>query len=452
MRIISPLTFTLFLPLTLTLLSTIAAQLNPSSSTKFTSTPSISSTRSLPQASSSSSSPSPPPPPPTSATTTSSPEPSYYYLFPRVIYNPVYAHHHNDKLLIYAQTNETFRHNDDFAFQSNVIFYLLDLTQSWPAKWPRWVAQPLYRYPFNSYTSLALTSDGTAAFVSYPFYLQAYNVPTRLWFPPRADTHDCPMLFNVGSITDTDSGLIYGLKSSNDDVPYWMLSIFDPANGRCTTQGMAYFAIKGQGELKGVYSRAQGALFFMDTANLGNPATGKLTMYKYDIMSQTLTNITVTGTIPDARNGTCVASNADGTKVILAGGLKGANDSTTTPPVTNVTAPGHALQDIYLLDVGSLSWSRLKDAPAAYYDSVCAFQGNHLILYGGYKSFNSNNLSNYEYNTNDLAILDVKNNVWINNYTAPAMSGASAKMGLGLLGLFATALTLCINAFGGHVL
>ncbi|KAG0011603.1 hypothetical protein BGZ81_002079 [Podila clonocystis] len=364
---------------------------------------------------------------------------------------PVYAHHHNDKLLIYAQTNETFRHEDE-VFESNVIFYLLDLTQSWSAKWPRWVAQPLYRSPLKSYTSLALTNDGTAAFFSLPSFLQGYNVPTRHWFRPRADMDDCPTLFNLGSITDTDSGLIYGLMSSKDDVPYWVLSIFDPANGRCTTQGMAHFAIKGQGELKGVYSRAQGALFFMDTAKRENPATGKLTMYKYDIMSQTLTNITVTGTIPDARNGACVASNFNGTKIILAGGLKGTNDSTITPPVTNVIAPGHALQDIYLFDVGSLSWSRLKDAPTAYYDSVCAFQGYHLILFGGYKSFNSNSPFNYEYNTNDLAILDVQNNVWINNYTAPSRGGASAKMGLGMLGLFATALTLCINAFGGHIL
>ncbi|KAG0340110.1 hypothetical protein BG005_003305 [Podila minutissima] len=291
---------------------------------------------------------------------------------------------------------------------------------------PRWTFHPIYRSTIDSYTNLALTNDGATAFLSHRFFLKAYKVATFQWFPSRANTEEFPALFNVGSITDTDSGLIYELASSGDDIPYWVLSIFDPASGRCTTQGMASFAIKGRGQLKGVFSR-----------------------------SQTLTNTTVTGTIPDARKGACLASNAEGTKIILAGGLKGAaNDSTTTtPPVTNTTTPGQALQDIYLFDVESLTWSRLKDSPTPYYHAACAFQGNHLILLGGYKSFNSYNLSNYEYNTNDVAILDVKDNVWINSYTAPAMSAANAKMRLGLFGSLAiTVLTLWLSAFGDLVL
>ncbi|KAF9284327.1 hypothetical protein BGZ74_001751 [Mortierella antarctica] len=327
-------------------------------------------------------------------------------------------------------------------------------TQSWTANSPRWTFHPIYRSTIDSYTNLALTNDGATVFLSHRFFLKAYKVATFQWFPSRANTEEFPALFNVGSITDTDSGLIYELASSGDDIPYWVLSIFDPASGGCTTQGMASFAIKGRGQLKGVFSRVQGALFFTDTAKWGSPVTGKLTMYKYDIKSQTLTNTTVTGTIPDARKGACLASNTEGTKIILAGGLKGAaNDSTTTPPVTNTTTPGQALQDIYLFDVESLTWSRLKDSPTPYYHAACAFQGNHLILLGGYKSFNSYNLSNYECNTNDVAILDVKDNVWINSYTAPAMSAANAKMKLGLFGSFAiTVLTLCLSAFGDLVL
>lgn len=111
----------------------------------------------------------------------------------------------------------------------------------------------------------------------------------------------------------------------------------------------------------------------------------------------------------------------DGTKIVLAGGLKQASNSTS-----------NAVQsDVYIFDITTAAWTKLKDAPSAFAYGVCAVSGDHLIVYGGYSEYTASVNGSIVYRedgsangtiayNNAISILDLKTNTWVDEYKPSA--------------------------------
>ncbi|KAG0359873.1 hypothetical protein BG005_011930 [Podila minutissima] len=84
-----------------------------------------------------------------------------------------------------------------------------------------------------------------------------------------------------------------------------------------------------------------------------------------------------TGDVPDERRDACFVAAYGGTRLVLAGG---GNQSTP------VAGESLVLSNVYMLDVATLVWTTLADAPSPYYKAICAVSGDNLILYGGYSA------------------------------------------------------------------
>lgn len=103
---------------------------------------------------------------------------------------------------------------------------------------------------------------------------------------------------------------------------------------------------------------------------------------------------------------------------MLAGGLK------QTP---SNSAAGAVQSDVYLFDVASKAWTKLKDTPAAFAYGVCAVSGDHLIVYGGYSEYTVSVNGSIVYRedgsangtiayNNAISILNLKTNTWVDEY------------------------------------
>jgi len=103
--------------------------------------------------------------------------------------------------------------------------------------------------------------------------------------------------------------------------------------------------------------------------------------------------------------------------MIVLGGANAIVEDSATP--TN-----RSLNGVYMLDVVTLVWTRLADAPSPYYKPICAVSGDYLVTYGGYSAYG------YSYsaivtNGNPPSILNLKENVWVTEYKPLMTSGVS---------------------------
>lgn len=117
----------------------------------------------------------------------------------------------------------------------------------------------------------------------------------------------------------------------------------------------------------------------------------------------------------------------DGTRIILAGGLKQTFNSTS-----------NAVQsDVYSFDIATATWTKLNDAPAAFAYGVCAVSGDYLIVYGGYSEYTASVNGSIVYRedgsangtiayNNAISILNLKTNIWVDDYKPSAAPQSSA--------------------------
>lgn len=121
----------------------------------------------------------------------------------------------------------------------------------------------------------------------------------------------------------------------------------------------------------------------------------------------------------------CFTANGDA-KLILAGGGK-------PPHTVNSSAPldiNVALKDMYILDIPTVTWTKLPDAPSPYYKPICAVSADSLILYGGY-SAHAGDIANGTIvtNGNEPSIFNLENNTWVKEYKPCTASGEFSEAG-----------------------
>lgn len=115
-----------------------------------------------------------------------------------------------------------------------------------------------------------------------------------------------------------------------------------------------------------------------------------------------------------------------GSKLIVLGGA-----NITVYQNSTATPKNHALNKVYMLDVTTLVWTKLADAPLPYFKSSCAMSGDYLVAFGGYNAHGGYNPNNGTVimNGNPPSILNVKENVWVTEYKPSTSSAAPLKGG-----------------------
>lgn len=166
---------------------------------------------------------------------------------PSPIAASAHAFRENDALYLYGGETQS---TGSPLVEMDDGFYKLDLSIAWNSSDPAWThfdTSISYQENRTSILRLALSKDGSIVFAGdggfhyntrsrdsiFPFI-----VKTRTWMPlinkSLGDGSVTSMInFEMGAITDSDSGIIYDIKCDND--ADCIVSIFDPSNGKRAT-------------------------------------------------------------------------------------------------------------------------------------------------------------------------------------------------------------------------
>ncbi|KAF9207415.1 hypothetical protein BGZ59_011167 [Podila verticillata] len=251
---------------------------------------------------------------------------------------------------------------------------------------------------------IALNKDESKLYVFDREQYQPYNLLTSTWEPVVPIS---PGEHALSMFTDTDSGLIYGLKVTPvlelKDTPMGPrdLSVFDPSTGATpvVVSTMPNVTVIFVG--RGVYNSARKRLFFY------TPGDRTSNLREYDPVTKIWTALAETGDVPAARTGACFAS--VGNTLIVAGGGRLANG---TEPLPAFELGNNAL---YLFDLGSSTWTRAANIPIGRFGPACLVYDDYLVLFGGVRDFTSTSDEITDGTLNTFSFYNLKTNTWVSN-------------------------------------
>ncbi|KAF9361236.1 hypothetical protein BGX34_007266 [Mortierella sp. NVP85] len=290
-------------------------------------------------------------------------------------------------------------HGNRFSFvEPNSIaqFISLDLSTAWASDAPAWKKlTPRTAGSTEGQGFAALTKDQQSILYSTNTTTYKYNIKTDAWDKDPYMNWTYPAFYG-GAVTDTDTGLMYGMDFYYDtradpDPKSKRFTTFDPVTKNYTFADTAHSTWTSM-----VYSSSGKAI--LAYASL---------MRSYNTTSKEWSLIGTNGDAPSMRQWPCLVSADGGKKLILAGGI----DMEHKAP--------H--KDVYIFDVATSVWSRLPDAPRAALGPGCAVSGNSFLYWGGAKSINAT-----EMNEEGPAILNLASNTWGNRYTPPGQTPTSS--------------------------
>ncbi|KAK3805816.1 MAG: hypothetical protein J3Q66DRAFT_359774 [Benniella sp.] len=340
---------------------------------------------------------------------------------------------HADTVLIENQRlyiTDGLRYEDEN--KSSYQFLSLDLTTAWTSDAPAWTNHTRRTAFETQHQGLpVLTKDGSSILFFSGTSTYQYNVKTNEWAKDiyKNWTYSA---FEGGVVTDTDSGLIYGIESFPTVPTRWKFTQFNP-----TTKDSSFVEQDGHPNVTAiwrtlVYSKASKTIYSYDDEYL-YPEPAPVQFTSYNIASKKWSAVNATGDIPSPRNSPCLVTADGGKRLILAGGL-------------NMTGP-NVHDDVYSFDVATSVWSKLAKAPRAAWSPICAVSGDSFIYWGGLarkeKSFNYDE---------GPAILNIVSNTWGDKYTPPTPVSSADRANAVLSKVGLAALTVVSIAVSSWVL
>ncbi|KAK3805815.1 MAG: hypothetical protein J3Q66DRAFT_359773 [Benniella sp.] len=281
-------------------------------------------------------------------------------------------------------------------------FISLDLSTAWTSDAPAFTNHTFDLIPqeFSS-EAMVLTKDRSSLLFFYDTLMYKYDVKANEWAKDLVKNWTYPA-FAEGAVTDTDTGLIYGIQDPNEEPPAdpaapikWKFTEYDP-----TTDTINSAEFEGVIELRDqrimVYSKAAKSIFSYENAYQPEDVA----FVAYDVKAKKWSAVKATGDIPPFRRTPCFASAYGGKKLILAGGMS--LDGTAI------------MDDVFMFDVATLAWSKLANAPRASYGAVCAASSDSFIYWGGFRFVgNESDIVNID---EGPAILNLASNTWGTSY------------------------------------
>ncbi|KAF9365801.1 hypothetical protein BGX34_008261 [Mortierella sp. NVP85] len=275
--------------------------------------------------------------------------------------------------------------------------FMIDLSVPWNAIDP--VYEQLPDAPSANSTASALSSDGMTWFTLLNGNGYIYNVKTMTWSRALTDGHFSTQL-DLSATTDPNSNIVY--------VPN---GYQDAGAPRLLTVSLTSKVIQSAPMPPGLDTSSQ--MLSAWNYNLKSLIVFAKGLYSYNAAGWKDLSASVKGVIPSPRTGSCFASTAGGSKLVLFGGKDVASKST--------------LHDIYILDVETLTWTRGVDVDPenSRSASACAISNNQFIAWGGIRSTNGQLSSPH----NMTLVYDLTTTAWTSrymNHTETPRMGAEA--------------------------
>ena len=202
---------------------------------------------------------------------------------------------HGDTVLIENQRlyiTDGLRYEDENT--PSYQFLSLDLTTAWTSAAPAWTnhtRRTAFKTTFETELQgiSVLTKDGSSILFFTRDATYQYNVKTNEWAKDAYKSWNY-WAFEGGAVTDTDSGLIYGIEQSfasrEDPVPIrWKFTEFNP-----TTKDSSFVEQDGHPDVTAiwralVYSKASKTIYSYDDVYI-NPEASPVRFTSYNIASK----------------------------------------------------------------------------------------------------------------------------------------------------------------------
>ncbi|KAF9098319.1 Leucine-zipper-like transcriptional regulator 1 [Mortierella sp. AM989] len=334
---------------------------------------------------------------------------------PAVTTDSAYISSENQKLFISAGvvSGENFR---------STQFISLDLSVPWNSDAPAW--KSLAPHPDEPNPYMALNKDNTKIF-SVGGSVHQYDIQTDTWkLDGPKDRFLGSGLFSRGAVTDTDTGLIYGVGNSLNLNRTKQMIEFNPIDSTYNKINTTGSRPKLEDLVSLVYSSPAKKIYMYEWLGDGNQ-TALLT---FGVGSQSWAEVNTTGDVPPHRYFPCFTSAYDGKKLILAGGI------IQTPTSYK------SMDDIYMFDVTTATWTKLANLPKAYSGASCAASGDSFIIWGGRVILGVLE-DQMKFIEGGPSVLDMQKNQWGTSYTpssptdSPNSSGTGASVVAAILAI-----------------
>ncbi|KAG0228573.1 hypothetical protein BGX31_006543 [Mortierella sp. GBA43] len=364
--------------------------------------------------------------------------------------------------------------------------FMIDLSVSWNTSAP--VIQSLPKGPKGSFmpSTWAPLSAGQDRgwLVLAQDTMYKYNVKAKSWSPVMTldgffrtknnnSTWTTQSKVGLWSVTDPETGMMYlssttyepdsnrtstnslwkidaGSNAVVNSSPVEILQDETNTNGGGGDRNLTTIADKGAMDEWASFSAVWSPLR-KQILVFGGQSTSTQQLLTYTPATGSWARLNLTGNIPTPRYGGCFVSAYGGSRVIYFGGLGGARiekDSDTGSFATpSATAAKSANNDLYILDVGTMTWERGPSirAPSARAYSACAVSGDHFISWGSGvgegDSMSPLGVTNNGGKTSPLPMQDtavlvynLKSKEWVTEYKAqPQLSPCRATVPTGTL-------------------
>ncbi|KAF9429328.1 kelch domain-containing protein 3 [Entomortierella beljakovae] len=300
----------------------------------------------------------------------------------------------------YARTRNKLYIAGSLAPYNTSQFISLDLTVPWNSSHPAWEILP--EGPAQRIFPAAFSADEKTMIAFYcgsPFAMR-YDVEKRVWssstLVPKYNYE------GVGAVTDPTSGLVYlagGYTGSRDSMTIYDFrwDMFQPISKPLPAQSSNIF--KSRAYYGNVYSKKRNSILYFGGYNISLKADRQNNVVtEYIPSTEIWQTLNTKGTPPPMRADHCMTSNEDGSIVVIYGGRIGGS--------------GKFLNDLYILDTGTMTWKMGAPGVIRAYVS-CTIAGDQFLAWGGVNEFNI-------VASSDMLIYSLTNNVWISNYNPPS--------------------------------
>ncbi|KAF9356335.1 hypothetical protein BGX26_005406 [Mortierella sp. AD094] len=230
-------------------------------------------------------------------------------------------------------------------------------------------------------------------------FAMRYDVASNTWSNSSAVTQ-YGVFQGVGAVTDPTSGLVYlagGYTGSRNSMSVYDFDTdsFQPNSLPLPDPATIFAARAYYGNVFSI--RRKSILYFGGYDNSLKPIPEDNVVSEYVPSTGTWQSLVTSGAPPVMRSDHCMATNDDGSLVVIYGGRVGGMPS--------------FLNDLYILDTATQIWRPGTGGLVRSY-TACTIAGNQLIIWGGIDSYS-------EHVGPDVQIYNIDTNTWITTYTPP---------------------------------
>ncbi|KAG0199172.1 hypothetical protein BGX28_007519 [Mortierella sp. GBA30] len=264
-------------------------------------------------------------------------------------------------------------------------FFGLDLTRNWSASNPPWRA-------INSITttmppktwghSMTVADDklilwATQSYGKVASGIMTYLITDKIWLPtvqplPAGYT----TFWKLKAATDPNTGMVY-VPSGKDDGN--SMAVYNPVGSMTSASvsmpppdtmilPLSYYSVVWSTERSTLL--IYGGLKYVGAVSPGGNLTGNPNLFEFSPQSLNWVRISTKGESPGNISSHCMVPAYNGTKMVVFGG---------------VTVMRQPVASIYILDLGTLTWTRGKNADPVQSrsDMACTVAGDNFIAWGG---------------------------------------------------------------------